>query len=52
MAIEFNCPHCKVNLKAGSELAGTEGKCPNCKKAITVPTQASKGKNSKDAKGK
>ena len=50
MAIEFNCPHCKANLKAGSELAGTKGTCPNCKKEITVPTQDSKG--NKTAKGK
>ena len=52
MAIEFNCPHCKANLKAGSELAGTESKCPNCKKPITVPEQDSKDKGNKTAKGK
>ena len=52
MAIEFECPHCKANLKAGSELAGTKGECPNCKKAITVPAQNSKDKGNKTPKDK
>lgn len=52
MAIEFECPHCKVKLKAGSELASTKGKCPNCKKAITVPSQNSKDKGNKTPKDK
>jgi hypothetical protein len=35
--IEFKCPHCQTNLKAGTDLSGQKGKCPNCKKDITVP---------------
>jgi len=52
MAIEFNCPHCKANLKAGSELAGKKGECPNCKKPITMPSQNSKDKGNKTPKDK
>jgi len=52
MAIKFECPHCKSSLSADVKLAGQKGTCPNCKKAITVPTQDSKGKGNKTAKGK
>ena len=37
MLIEFECPHCRTGLKAGSNLAGTKGECPSCKKPLTVP---------------
>jgi len=52
MLVEFECPHCKTSLCEYEELAGQERICPNCKKAITVPTQDSKGKGNKTAKGK
>jgi hypothetical protein len=51
--IEFKCPHCQVNLKAGVDLSGQKGRCPNCKKDITIPekeTQSPSGK--KDASNK
>ena len=37
MLIEFECQHCQKLLRAGSDYAGKKGKCPNCKKEITVP---------------
>ena len=40
MLIEFKCPHCQSPLRAGSELAGKEGACPKCKKAVTVPEES------------
>ena len=52
MVIEFECSHCKVKLTAGSELAGTKGECPVCKKQITVPSQDSKSKGGKTGKNK
>ena len=35
--INFNCPHCKVNLQAEKELAGQIIECPNCSAQVTVP---------------
>jgi hypothetical protein len=43
MAIEFNCPHCKMKLKAGSDFAGKKAKCPSCNKEIVVPEGETKG---------
>ncbi|HEV56789.1 MAG TPA: hypothetical protein ENN87_04740 [Phycisphaerales bacterium] len=40
MVIEFHCPHCEVRLKAGENLAGKSGTCPNCNKEIQVPEAA------------
>lgn len=45
MSIEFQCPHCKTKLRAGSDLAGSKGTCPSCEKEITVPAQDTKGQN-------
>jgi len=39
--IAFDCPHCQKLLQAGTKLAGTKGKCPNCRKEITVPEKDS-----------
>lgn len=41
MPIEFDCPHCGEHLSLWDELAGKQGTCPKCKKAITVPRGAS-----------
>ena len=40
MAIKFNCQKCKKELVVKDEMAGKQGKCPNCKSAITVPPAA------------
>ncbi len=37
MLIEFECPHCKVTLQVGDDLAGTTSTCANCGKEITIP---------------
>ena len=41
MLIEFECPHCRKLLRAGSDHASKKGKCPNCGKEITVPEKDS-----------
>lgn len=46
MAIEFSCSNCKTNLKAQDNMAGTECKCPTCKRPITVPAQSGKDNES------
>ena len=38
--ISFNCPHCKQNLEAPGDMAGETLACPNCQKAIRIPTVA------------
>jgi len=46
--IAFECPHCHAQLKAKLEVAGRNGRCPQCEKAIKVPearTSGSAGKN-------
>lgn len=39
MAIEFNCPHCKLLYKLRDEVAGKRATCknPDCRKVITIP---------------
>lgn len=37
MSIRFECPDCGSVLKIKEALAGTEGKCPKCKRPFTVP---------------
>jgi hypothetical protein len=37
MSIRFECPDCGSVLKIKDALAGTEGKCPKCKRPFTVP---------------
>lgn len=38
MSIEFQCVHCKRELKLKDKCAGLTGECPYCKSVITVPT--------------
>jgi len=38
--VEFRCPHCDAPLKAGVNMAGTVGKCPQCQKELTVPQKS------------
>lgn len=35
--IKFECPHCQRKLNVKDELAGKKGKCPGCKKGVTIP---------------
>jgi hypothetical protein len=38
--VEFKCPHCDAPLKAGINMAGSIGKCPQCQKGMTVPKES------------
>jgi len=33
------CPHCNAKLKAPDELAGRRGRCPDCRKAVSLPKE-------------
>jgi predicted Zn finger-like uncharacterized protein len=35
--IVFECPKCETTLRAKSEIAGQQAKCPKCSEVITVP---------------
>ncbi|MDA0284669.1 MAG: hypothetical protein O3B86_15070, partial [Planctomycetota bacterium] len=37
MTIQCQCSHCGASLKVKDKLAGTEGKCPKCRKTIHIP---------------
>ena len=37
MTIRCECDHCGASLKVKDKLAGTEGKCPKCKKKLLIP---------------
>ena len=37
--IAFACPACGQKLRLKDDLAGQRGKCPHCKRAITVPRE-------------
>jgi hypothetical protein len=38
MPIEFHCQFCGRAIKAPDEAGGKQGKCPNCKNTVYVPT--------------
>ena len=40
LVIEFYCIHCGGCITTDAENAGSEGECPYCQKAVTVPTEA------------
>lgn len=40
MTIRYKCSECGASLKIKDDLAGTAGKCPQCKTAFTVPGPA------------
>jgi hypothetical protein len=35
--MKFNCPQCSQHIEVGEELAGTQGACPICGTALTIP---------------
>ena len=37
MTIRFTCPGCESVLKIKDEKAGTDAKCPKCKRPFVVP---------------
>lgn len=37
MTIRYTCPGCESVLKIKDEKAGTDAKCPKCKRAFVVP---------------
>lgn len=41
MTIQCQCEHCGASLKVKDKLAGTEGKCPKCRKKIHIPDASS-----------
>lgn len=45
MTIRYQCPECDAVLKIKDELAGTDGKCPKCKKKFIVPEPESSEKS-------
>jgi primosomal protein N' len=46
--IVFECPHCNVSLKAKLEVAGRNGRCPQCGRAIKVPEARRSGSADQD----
>ena len=52
MAIQFNCPHCQMMLKAESNFAGKRAKCPQCNKELVVPEGETKVSNEEKETGK
>lgn len=38
--IVFECPSCKKKIQVTDEKAGVNGRCPNCKYPVTVPSNA------------
>lgn len=38
--INFNCPHCRQNMDAASDLAGLNLPCPTCDKPLRVPVES------------
>ncbi len=36
-AIHFRCRHCLARMRAPIALGGVRGKCPKCKRILTVP---------------
>ena len=36
-SVQFNCPHCELGLSVPERRAGTDVRCPGCKKAVAVP---------------
>lgn len=41
--IRFQCEHCAVELTIREDRAGTLGRCPRCKQAITIPRASQAG---------
>lgn len=38
--INFNCPHCRQNMDAASDLIGLNLPCPTCDKPLRVPAES------------
>jgi phage FluMu protein Com len=38
MPVEFHCEHCGKHVKAPSEAAGRQGKCPHCQAVCYIPS--------------
>lgn len=36
--IEFHCPYCSKQIRAGDEHAGKHGTCPSCHQKVYIPT--------------
>ncbi|MCS6976410.1 MAG: zinc-ribbon domain-containing protein [Gemmatales bacterium] len=49
MAIKFSCPSCKKALAVKDDLAGKQGRCPNCKQVIVIPTAEMTGPEGRPA---
>ena len=39
-SVQFNCPHCQLGLSVPEHRAGTDVRCPGCKKAVNVPASS------------
>jgi hypothetical protein len=49
MPIRFVCPDCRQKLSISTRRAGTEAKCPRCKRALTVPEAPAESPRPKQA---
>ena len=52
MTIRYDCDSCGSTLNIKEELAGTQGKCPKCKTAFTVPEPSQEAGKSKESRKK
>jgi len=41
LELHFKCPECHFSIKAPKSSAGKKGKCPNCKRIITISSEKS-----------
>ena len=41
--LKFRCVHCGTAIKVSDDLAGRKGKCPRCRKTITIPVRGEDG---------
>lgn len=37
--MDFSCPHCSLALKVTPEMAGKDGRCPDCQSVFTLPQE-------------
>lgn len=49
MRIKFACPHCDHVCRVPAELAGKQGRCPECLRGLEVPTESTLQSHRADA---
>jgi Zn finger protein HypA/HybF involved in hydrogenase expression len=48
--IKFACPHCDHVCRVPAEFAGKQGRCPECRKGLEVPTESTLQSHRADAR--